>query len=917
MPVTTTSAAIHITPVVLKTFYKHAKRKGQKLKDGDASEQATDDILFDESFHITKSFIELGTRNTIESLQHFTNTHVPAPYWAAVSPVCIPLSSCNKAADLLIQWFEPEELKHVVGGERWWQIRGLDGIDAEWITEREYLDNTKPSAGMKLSVTDQELLRMEHLDTVMLYVHGGGYSWGSVNTHRYQIIRYARKFKGRAFAVNYRKAPQYPWPCPIQDVLAAYFYLTSPPSDALHKPVPPSKIVFAGDSAGGGLCLSVLTVLRDMGYELPAGAVLISPWVDLTHSFPSVMKNTATDIIPPHGFIHKPSPTWPIECVPKEGRARVFPTQTNPPPKPGHADTLQPSSEKANEQLTERLVAGKQEGRLAHAQELQEEDVKDQANMLNGDQDVTAEDQISVDVSSSGVSNVSVDSKQGDKTPGFESIDLWEPKPPKVLMKNPNDQPLEIHSQIQLYATNEQLTHPLVSPILQASLGGLCPLYIIAGDGEVLRDEIIYLAHKAANPQKYPTRKGVSQGSQRQRENAEKFQTPTRVHLQVFDEMCHVLTVFIFTEGARYAYRSIAEFVKHVTHHSTEHLKQNPFPELHRPPSQITDPPGSDEECDHHSLNISKVIKAKRPKIRRPKPDHENSARSDIQLYRQNEEKAKDEVKNDDVQFMPEDTHHTSDDNQRVHDIPLVSMIRERVDIFGQVRVMEDEDEIPCLRIPIGELGLIKEEPVRRWLGGQEEWDKIYHHSAVKAERKREHYKKKAENLIQKARKNGLTLDQEVDNNTGSGSVSISATLSRTSVGEVESERRWGPFDLEGEKPPESAIAGRRDTREAVALIKKSIFHSAPVTHKTVPNIPTSVAIGAAFDSADHPFKPPKQSASEEQSYAHALHGLKIWQSLISYFMKKSSKKAELGKRQAIETLHTASDKVTGSPSRT
>ena len=50
----------------------------------------------------------------------------------------------------------------------------------------------------------------------------------------------------------------------------------------------------AGDSAGGGLCLSVLTVLRDMGLEQPAGAVLISPWVDLTHSFPSVMKNTAT-----------------------------------------------------------------------------------------------------------------------------------------------------------------------------------------------------------------------------------------------------------------------------------------------------------------------------------------------------------------------------------------------------------------------------------------------------------------------------------------------------------------------------------------------------------------------------------------------------------------------------------------------
>jgi alpha-beta hydrolase superfamily lysophospholipase len=71
-------------------------------------------------------------------------------------------------------------------------------------------------------------------------------------------------------------------------------YLIQPPPDATHKPIPPSKIVFAGDSAGGALCLTMLTVLRDLGRPLPAGAVLISPWVDLTHSFPSIHTNTAT-----------------------------------------------------------------------------------------------------------------------------------------------------------------------------------------------------------------------------------------------------------------------------------------------------------------------------------------------------------------------------------------------------------------------------------------------------------------------------------------------------------------------------------------------------------------------------------------------------------------------------------------------
>lgn len=99
-----------------------------------------------------------------------TNTHVPAPYWAAVSPVIIPLSSCNRAADVLIDWFGPEELKHVVGGERWWQVRGLDGVDGEWITEKEYLGPPKEDTNPphELSDEDENILRMENLDTVMV-----------------------------------------------------------------------------------------------------------------------------------------------------------------------------------------------------------------------------------------------------------------------------------------------------------------------------------------------------------------------------------------------------------------------------------------------------------------------------------------------------------------------------------------------------------------------------------------------------------------------------------------------------------------------------------------------------------------------------------------------------------------------------
>ena len=72
-----------------------------------------------------------------------------------------------------------------------------------------------------------------------------------------------------------------------------------------------STIVIAGDSAGGGLCMALLIILRDQGLLLPTGCSLISPWVDLTHSFPSITEPTEFDYVPAHGFHAKPSLAWP------------------------------------------------------------------------------------------------------------------------------------------------------------------------------------------------------------------------------------------------------------------------------------------------------------------------------------------------------------------------------------------------------------------------------------------------------------------------------------------------------------------------------------------------------------------------------------------------------------------------------
>jgi hypothetical protein len=120
---------------------------------------------------------------------------------------------------------------------------------------------------------------------------------------------------------------------------------------------------------------------------------------------------------------------------------------------------------------------------------------------------------------------------------------------------------VEIKDQIQMYATNQLLTHPLVSPVLQPSLGGLPPLLVLTGGGEMLRDEQIYLAHKAADPEKYPPGDAFLDESPYDcnRDQIKRWK-PTDVQLQVWDDLCHVAPTLSFTKPAKHMYRSIAQF---------------------------------------------------------------------------------------------------------------------------------------------------------------------------------------------------------------------------------------------------------------------------------------------------------------------------------------------------------------------
>ncbi len=125
---------------------------------------------------------------------------------------------------------------------------------------------------------------------VILYLHGGAYALGSINVHREYLSRLAIETRRRVFAINYRLAPEHPFPAALEDSLKAYHWLLSQGYDS-------SEIAIAGDSAGGGLALSTLVALRDASEPLPACAVVISPWVDLTLSGNSIHQNAQNDPI--------------------------------------------------------------------------------------------------------------------------------------------------------------------------------------------------------------------------------------------------------------------------------------------------------------------------------------------------------------------------------------------------------------------------------------------------------------------------------------------------------------------------------------------------------------------------------------------------------------------------------------------
>jgi len=161
-----------------------------------------------------------------------------------------------------------------VRGARFERTR-IAGMEAEWITPRDLPPDASTQDG-----------------TTILYLHGGAYLFGTIDEYRDFVSRIVREARARAIVVAYRLAPEHPFPAALDDAVAAY-------SALLESGIPATSIVVAGDSAGGGLTASLLVALRDRGVAMPAGAVLVSPWVDLAARGGTLVTHSPHDFFAP------------------------------------------------------------------------------------------------------------------------------------------------------------------------------------------------------------------------------------------------------------------------------------------------------------------------------------------------------------------------------------------------------------------------------------------------------------------------------------------------------------------------------------------------------------------------------------------------------------------------------------------
>jgi acetyl esterase/lipase len=245
---------------------------------------------------------------TISEIQQNSLREVPIrnDTWISRYTIPVPEDSIRQALFTVIEQLKPSSDPLQFANP------SLEPVTAEWTGSRVGKAGGPSTELGKEQENYKNLMEEITSPTTILYFHGGSYSYLDPSSHRSFVKRFAEHTSGRCLSVRYRLAPQNPFPAALLDALVSYFTLLSPPPGAFHEAVKPEHIILTGDSAGAGLATALLLTLLHMHREkvkiswhgqelevpLPAGAALISPWMDLTSSLPSCQLNAKYDMLP-------------------------------------------------------------------------------------------------------------------------------------------------------------------------------------------------------------------------------------------------------------------------------------------------------------------------------------------------------------------------------------------------------------------------------------------------------------------------------------------------------------------------------------------------------------------------------------------------------------------------------------------
>ena len=305
------------TPLILKTTVLSKLY----LSSNSPKQDTTTEVVVE----VIRSIVKV--KKPVGRLQYFgcKDPGVRGSMWVAKTVIPVPEASVRDALVHAIQ--------ELGNGQETYTLPDIRPVTGEWNGHRSNVSKDAHLPDVSQEGLYKSMMEGVESRTTILYFHGGGYMIMDPASHRQTTVQLAKKTKGRAFSVRYRLAPQDPFPSQLLDALIAYLSLLSPPPGSFHEPVEARHILFAGDSAGGNLSLALLQSLltmqrsgrhairfhgKEVPIQLPAGALLNSPWCDIACSLPSWKHNLKFDYLegpPTPGVPSGPAPDqfWPTQ----------------------------------------------------------------------------------------------------------------------------------------------------------------------------------------------------------------------------------------------------------------------------------------------------------------------------------------------------------------------------------------------------------------------------------------------------------------------------------------------------------------------------------------------------------------------------------------------------------------------------